>query len=108
MHIAEAQLRAWQWAAVRRVDGLSFHSRVAWHVQHAWSLATAALIYDWQAALLHPPIHHPPLAQVLEELGLSQDEFIDVCILCGCDYTPKISGIGAPSKGMRWLSSGGC
>lgn len=45
---------------------------------------------------------------MLEELGLSEQEFIDVCILCGCDYTPKISGIGAPSKGMRWLSSGGC
>ena len=32
--------------------------------------------------------------KVLEELKLSNDEFIDLCILCGCDYTDKIAGIG--------------
>lgn len=32
--------------------------------------------------------------QVLEELKLTADQFIDLCILCGCDYTEKISGIG--------------
>lgn len=39
---------------------------------------------------------------MLEELGLSLEEFIDVCILCGCDYTPKISGIGAPVPCQAW------
>lgn len=33
-------------------------------------------------------------AQVLELLGLTDDQFIDLCILCGCDYTSKIGGIG--------------
>jgi len=31
---------------------------------------------------------------VLKELNLSQDEFIDFCILCGCDYLPGIPKIG--------------
>ncbi|PKA62945.1 Flap endonuclease 1-A [Apostasia shenzhenica] len=32
--------------------------------------------------------------QVLEELGFSMDQFIDLCILCGCDYCDSIKGIG--------------
>ena len=32
--------------------------------------------------------------KLLQELGLTNDEFIDLCILCGCDYTDKIPGIG--------------
>lgn len=31
---------------------------------------------------------------VLQELGLTADQFVDLCILCGCDYTDKIPGIG--------------
>ena len=31
---------------------------------------------------------------ILELLQLKYDEFLDMCILCGCDYTTKISGIG--------------
>ena len=34
-------------------------------------------------------------AKILESLNLTQEQFIDMCILCGCDYTDKISGIGA-------------
>jgi len=31
---------------------------------------------------------------ILQELNITYDQFIDICILCGCDYTSKISGIG--------------
>lgn len=31
---------------------------------------------------------------LLKELGLSKAQFVDFCILCGCDYTGKITGIG--------------
>lgn len=34
------------------------------------------------------------LKVVLEQLKLNQDEFIDLCILLGCDYTPTIPKIG--------------
>ena len=32
---------------------------------------------------------------MLTELGLTHEQFIDLCILCGCDYTAKIGGVGA-------------
>ncbi len=31
---------------------------------------------------------------MLEELKLTPEQFADLCILCGCDYTGKIGGIG--------------
>ena len=34
-------------------------------------------------------------AQVLEELKLTPEQFVDVCILCGCDYAGTIRGIGS-------------
>jgi flap endonuclease-1 len=30
---------------------------------------------------------------ILEKLELSYEQFVDICILCGCDYTGKIYGI---------------
>tara|TARA_R110002074_G_scaffold402182_1_gene604305 strand:- start:1502 stop:2650 length:1149 start_codon:yes stop_codon:yes gene_type:complete len=32
--------------------------------------------------------------KLIEELGLTKEQFVDFCILCGCDYTGKITGIG--------------
>jgi flap endonuclease-1 len=32
---------------------------------------------------------------ILNELKLTYVQFVDMCILCGCDYTSKIYGIGA-------------
>lgn len=40
--------------------------------------------------------------QMLKSLGLSEQEFIDMCILCGCDYVPRISGIG-PVKAYKLI-----
>lgn len=34
------------------------------------------------------------LGDVLRELGLTYDSFVDFCILCGCDYTGTIPKIG--------------
>ncbi len=34
------------------------------------------------------------LEGVLNELELSYERFLDMCILCGCDYTSKIGGVG--------------
>ncbi|CEM31007.1 unnamed protein product [Vitrella brassicaformis CCMP3155] len=39
-------------------------------------------------------VHVLTLATVLEDLKLTMDEFIDFCILCGCDYCDSIKGIG--------------
>lgn len=32
--------------------------------------------------------------EVLSGLGLTQAEFVDLCILCGCDYCPTIPKLG--------------
>ncbi|KAJ4795414.1 Flap endonuclease 1 [Rhynchospora pubera] len=40
------------------------------------------------------PITEFEISKVLEELQLTMDEFIDLCILCGCDYCGTIKGIG--------------
>jgi flap endonuclease-1 len=42
------------------------------------------------------------LDKVLLELKMSKDEFIDFCILCGCDYTDSIKGIG-PKRGLALI-----
>lgn len=34
------------------------------------------------------------LSVALEDLELSMDQFIDLCILCGCDYVDGIRGVG--------------
>jgi flap endonuclease-1 len=34
------------------------------------------------------------LDKVLSELAIDHDQFIDLCILCGCDYCESIKGIG--------------
>jgi len=40
------------------------------------------------------PIVEVELQKVLDGLKLTMPEFIELCILCGCDYTSKIPGIG--------------
>ncbi|KAF2883545.1 hypothetical protein ILUMI_22609 [Ignelater luminosus] len=48
------------------------------------------------------PIQEFHLNAVLEGLNLTQDQFIDLCILLGCDYTDSIRGIG-PKRAMELL-----
>ena len=33
--------------------------------------------------------------KIIEDLKLTHDEFIDMCILCGCDYCPTIPKVGS-------------
>ncbi|KAK0181625.1 hypothetical protein PV327_003895 [Microctonus hyperodae] len=40
------------------------------------------------------PVQEIHFDRVLTDMGLSKDEFIDLCILLGCDYTGTIKGIG--------------
>lgn len=46
------------------------------------------------------------LNKVLTALEINQNQFIDFCILCGCDYTSKIPGIG-PVKALKLLKTAG-
>lgn len=40
------------------------------------------------------PVHEVNLERALEGLGLNMDQFIDLCILLGCDYMEPVKGIG--------------
>ena len=46
------------------------------------------------------------LKRVLEGLDLSMDQFIDLCILCGCDYCDSIKGIG-PTTALKLVREHG-
>jgi flap endonuclease-1 len=46
------------------------------------------------------------LLDLLSSLELSQEQFIDFCILCGCDYTAKVPGIG-PVKALKMIKQEG-
>ena len=48
------------------------------------------------------PIMEINLAIALEELDMTMDQFVDVCILCGCDYSDSIRGIG-PKKALELI-----
>eukprot|EP00112_Aurelia_sp_Birch-Aquarium-sp1_P007755 Seg1847.1 transcript_id=Seg1847.1/GoldUCD/mRNA.D3Y31 product="Flap endonuclease 1" protein_id=Seg1847.1/GoldUCD/D3Y31 len=48
------------------------------------------------------PIQEYHLDRILADLELSQDEFIDLCILLGCDYCNSIKGIG-PKKAITLI-----
>lgn len=46
------------------------------------------------------PITQIDLQAMLEGFEMNMDEFIDLCIMCGCDYTHSIGGIG-PIKAFK-------
>lgn len=44
--------------------------------------------------------------QVLEGLGLTMDQFVDLCILCGCDYCDTIRGdCSVPATTVHFLGA---
>ena len=43
---------------------------------------------------------HPEFYYFLFSFEFSQEEFVDLCILLGCDYVDKIKGIG-PKKAIE-------
>jgi flap endonuclease-1 len=48
------------------------------------------------------PVIEINLAKVLEELDVTMDQFIDICILCGCDYTGSVQNLG-PTKAYKFI-----
>jgi len=40
------------------------------------------------------PITEVCYEEMMKGLGLTYEEFVDMCILCGCDYTETIDGVG--------------
>ncbi|XP_040288874.1 flap endonuclease 1-like isoform X2 [Bufo bufo] len=44
------------------------------------------------------------LQEILKHLNLSREQFVDLCILLGCDYTGKISGLGK-KKALKMIQT---
>jgi flap endonuclease-1 len=48
------------------------------------------------------PVYEINLAVALEQLNITMDQFIDFCILCGCDYADTLRGVG-PNTGFKLI-----
>lgn len=52
------------------------------------------------------PIQEFHFSRILQEMNLSRQQFIDLCILLGCDYCGTIKGIG-PKKAIDLIKQHG-
>jgi flap endonuclease-1 len=52
------------------------------------------------------PIKEFHLASIMEGMEMTPDQFVDLCILLGCDYVDKIKGIG-PKKAIELVKKHG-
>jgi flap endonuclease-1 len=52
------------------------------------------------------PVSEFNLEKVLEDLGITMESFIDLCILMGCDYCDSIRGIG-PHRALNLIKQHG-
>ena len=48
------------------------------------------------------PVQEINYEKMMQMLDLNHDEFVDLCILMGCDYVPSIKGIG-PKKAIELI-----
>ncbi|XP_070604561.1 flap endonuclease 1-like isoform X2 [Erythrolamprus reginae] len=77
---------------------------------NAWCVATEdldALPFGALRLLRHLGVKKRPLEEislpiVLQKLGVTQEQFVDLCILLGCDYCNKVRGLG-PKKARKLL-----
>ncbi|TYZ64840.1 hypothetical protein PybrP1_008143 [[Pythium] brassicae (nom. inval.)] len=54
------------------------------------------------AAAKKVPVLEVKLERALEDLGLTHEQFVDLCILCGCDYCDTVRGVG-PKKAFAGI-----
>ncbi|XP_039186132.1 probable flap endonuclease 1 homolog isoform X1 [Crotalus tigris] len=81
---------------------------------HAWCVATEdmdALPFGAVRLLRHLSMKKSCLEEislptVLQKLGMTQEQFVDLCILLGCDYCHKIRGLG-PKKALKLMQHHG-
>lgn len=79
--------------ATEDMDGLTFGApRLIRHLSAPATSATQPTEFD--------------LAEALSGLGMGMDQFVDLCILLGCDYTGNIRGIG-PVKALSLIQKHG-
>lgn len=61
--------------------------------------------------LMEPPSNQKDIMEfdldlVLEGLDMSMEQFVDLCILCGCDYCDSVKGVG-PTTALKLIREHG-
>jgi len=80
-------------AATEDMDTLTFASpKLARHLMKPASADSPIMEFDY--------------AKILEELQLTREQFVDVCILCGCDYIESVKGCG-PVSALKLIKEHG-
>lgn len=75
-------------------DNIFFCSTHFWKHDKYWSNFDVPSILHHFIYSRKMPIKEFTLSKVLSELQFSQRQFIDLCIMLGCDYCESIKGIG--------------
>ncbi|XP_028649529.1 flap endonuclease 1 [Erpetoichthys calabaricus] len=81
-------------AATEDMDGLTFGSPIL--MRHLTASEAKKL-----------PIQEFHFSRIIQEMKLTQEQFIDLCILLGCDYCETIRGIG-PKRATDLVKQHGC
>ncbi|XP_062376924.1 flap endonuclease 1 [Sardina pilchardus] len=79
--------------ATEDMDGLTFGTNVL--LRHLTASEAKKL-----------PIQEYHFSRILQEMGLSHEQFIDLCILLGCDYCGTIKGVG-PKRAIDLIKQHG-
>ena len=87
-------------------EALCAHLQKEGHVTYTYTEDTDALTFGAPLVLrkCHTKDHFTEtnLSCILQGMGFSMEQFVDFCILCGCDYCPTIPKIG-PSKSYNMV-----
>ncbi|KAJ6624820.1 hypothetical protein lerEdw1_014803, partial [Lerista edwardsae] len=60
----------------------------------------------WPLLVLSRDLEEISLPVLLQQLGMTREQFVDLCILLGCDYCGKIRGLG-PRKALKLMKQHG-
>uniref|UniRef100_H3CB72 Flap endonuclease 1 n=1 Tax=Tetraodon nigroviridis TaxID=99883 RepID=H3CB72_TETNG len=71
------------------------------------SLRKDQFLYGQLLHMKKLPIQEFHFSRILQEIGLTNEQFIDLCILLGCDYCGTIKGIG-PKRAIDLIKQHGC
>lgn len=90
--------------ATEDMDALTFGApKVARHFFSSGSAARGGDDDKKANAMKKHNIIEIDLASALDELAMNREEFIDLCILLGCDYADSIKGVG-PAKAFQLIT----
>ena len=99
--VSEAEATCAELAKIGKVDAVSTEDA------DALTFGTPILLKNLNVGQAHKlPILEISHKDMLKELNISNDQFIDLCILCGCDYTCTLKRVG-PKTALKLIKQFG-